>query len=70
MPSSRRKVCANSNGGLRAARPTQDTAKLLFIFFHKSAYPPESQVKLTLPAEIQERDKKWKSEEATYIMQI
>ena len=29
----------------------------MFIFFHKSAYPPESQVKLTLPAEIQEREK-------------
>lgn len=40
------------------------------IFFHKSAYLSESQVKLTLPAETQERDKKWKSEEATYIMQI
>ena len=31
MPSSRRKVTANFNGGLRAARPTLDTAKLLFI---------------------------------------
>ena len=28
------------------------------IFFHKSAYLSESQVKLTLPAETQERDKK------------
>ena len=30
MPSSRRKVTENFNGGLRAARPTLDTAKLLF----------------------------------------
>ena len=48
----------------------RNKCQINIIFFHKSAYPSESQVKLTLPAENQERDKKWKSEEATYIMQI
>ena len=33
-------------------------SQINIIFFHKSAYLSESQVKLTLPAETQERDKK------------
>ena len=36
----------------------RNKCQINIIFFHKSAYPSESQVKLTLPAEIQERDKK------------
>ena len=36
----------------------RNKCQINIIFFHESAYQPESQVKLTLPAEIQERDKK------------